>query len=82
MLSPDSAEGSTESPAVEGRETAGTFMLFRWSHAPSSSGFGSSEGSDCQEGSAVNVRDVVMFYDTIGLRAILLLVMICFAGIK
>lgn len=48
MLRPGRAEGSTEWPAVDGREMEGNESPSRCLQAPSSEGLGRSDGRDCQ----------------------------------
>lgn len=48
MLRPGRVEGSTEWPAVDGREIEGNVIPSRCLQDPSSEGLGRSDGRDCQ----------------------------------
>lgn len=50
MFRPESVDGSTFVPDVDGRDIEGKVLSWRWLHAPSSSGTGRSEGKLVSEG--------------------------------
>lgn len=50
MFRPESVDGSTFVPDVDGSDIEGKVLSWRWLHAPSSSGTGRSEGKLVSEG--------------------------------